>query len=62
MTKPGSYLIVKDRAKAIEEAVKVSNSGDIILIAGKGHEDYQIIGTQKVHFNDKEAVLGFVVS
>lgn len=59
LTKPGSYLIVKDRAKAIEEAVKISNSGDIILIAGKGHEDYQIIGTQKVHFNDKETVLGF---
>ena len=55
--KPGSYLIIKDRAEAIKDAVRISNSGDIILIAGKGHEDYQIIGTQKVHFNDKEVVL-----
>lgn len=57
LTNPGSYLIIKDRAEAIKEAVRISNSGDIILIAGKGHEDYQIIGTQKVHFNDKEVVL-----
>ncbi|PKL78057.1 MAG: UDP-N-acetylmuramoyl-L-alanyl-D-glutamate--2,6-diaminopimelate ligase [Ignavibacteriae bacterium HGW-Ignavibacteriae-4] len=57
LTKPGSYLIIRDREEAIKEAVRISNSGDIILIAGKGHEDYQIIGTQKVHFNDKEVVL-----
>ncbi len=56
-TKPGSYLIIMDRAEAIKDAVRISNTGDIILIAGKGHEDYQIIGTQKVHFNDKEVVL-----
>jgi UDP-N-acetylmuramoyl-L-alanyl-D-glutamate--2,6-diaminopimelate ligase len=55
--KPGSYLVVRDRAEAIKDAVRISNSGDIILIAGKGHEDYQIIGTQKIHFNDKEVVL-----
>ncbi len=55
--KPGSYLVIKDRAEAIKDAVRISNTGDIILIAGKGHEDYQIIGTQKVHFNDKEVVL-----
>jgi len=60
-TKPGSYMIVKDRAEAIKDAVRISNSGDIILIAGKGHEDYQIIGTQKIHFNDKEVVLGVSV-
>ncbi|MFA7326043.1 MAG: UDP-N-acetylmuramoyl-L-alanyl-D-glutamate--2,6-diaminopimelate ligase [Candidatus Kapaibacterium sp.] len=57
LTNPGRYLIIKDRAEAIKEAVRISNSGDVILIAGKGHEDYQIIGTQKVHFNDKEVVL-----
>ena len=60
-TKPGSYMIIKDRAEAIKDAVRISNSGDIILIAGKGHEDYQIIGTQKIHFNDKEVVLGVSV-
>lgn len=55
--KPGNYLVIRDRAEAIKDAVRISNSGDIILIAGKGHEDYQIIGTQKIHFNDKEVVL-----
>lgn len=56
-TKQSKYLIIKDRADAITEAVKMSDTNDIILIAGKGHEEYQIIGTQKIHFNDKETVL-----
>lgn len=60
LTKPGNYLIIKDRAEAISEAVRMSNKGDIVLIAGKGHEDYQIIGTQKIHFNDKEEVSKFL--
>lgn len=59
LTKPGNYLIIKDRAEAISEAVRMSNKGDIVLIAGKGHEDYQIIGTKKIHFNDKEEVSKF---
>jgi len=43
-----------DRRSAIESAVKMAGCGDIVLIAGKGHEDYQIIGTQKTHFDDRE--------
>lgn len=50
------YMIEKDRAKAIAMAVKMAAKGDIILIAGKGHEDYQIIGNKKTHFDDKEEV------
>ena len=46
--------IEPDRKKAIELAVKNAEKDDIVLIAGKGHEDYQIIGTQKFHFSDKE--------
>jgi len=38
----------------IELAIKSAGKNDIVLIAGKGHEDYQIIGTQKSHFSDKE--------
>ncbi|MCX7983793.1 MAG: UDP-N-acetylmuramoyl-L-alanyl-D-glutamate--2,6-diaminopimelate ligase [Bacteroidetes bacterium] len=45
-----------DRRKAIETAVKIAQKGDIVLIAGKGHEDYQIIGTERRHFSDKEVV------
>lgn len=43
-----------DRKRAIKTAVKLAGKGDIVLIAGKGHEDYQIIGKQKVHFDDRE--------
>jgi UDP-N-acetylmuramoyl-L-alanyl-D-glutamate--2,6-diaminopimelate ligase len=48
------YRKVPDRREAIEAAVREARSGDIVLIAGKGHEDYQIIGTKKVHFDDRE--------
>ena len=46
--------IEPDRKKAIELAIESAQKNDIVLIAGKGHEDYQIIGTQKSHFSDKE--------
>jgi UDP-N-acetylmuramoyl-L-alanyl-D-glutamate--2,6-diaminopimelate ligase len=42
-----------DRAKAIALAVGTAREGDIILIAGKGHEDYQIIGNEKRSFDDR---------
>ena len=43
-----------DRKKAIQFAIKTAGKDDIVLIAGKGHENYQIIGTQKFAFSDKE--------
>ena len=43
-----------DRASAIAAAVTNAQVGDLVLIAGKGHEDYQIIGTTKIHFDDRE--------
>jgi UDP-N-acetylmuramoyl-L-alanyl-D-glutamate--2,6-diaminopimelate ligase len=46
--------IEPDRKKAIELAIKTAARDDIVLIAGKGHEDYQIIGKQKFHFSDME--------
>ena len=45
-----------DRRKAIGLAIEAMRPGDALLIAGKGHEDYQIVGTQKRHFSDFEAV------
>jgi UDP-N-acetylmuramoyl-L-alanyl-D-glutamate--2,6-diaminopimelate ligase len=45
-----------DRRKAIALAVGSMKPGDALLIAGKGHEDYQIIGTEKRHFSDFEVV------
>jgi UDP-N-acetylmuramoyl-L-alanyl-D-glutamate--2,6-diaminopimelate ligase len=48
------YLVELDRARAIEGAVLEASSGDVVVIAGKGHEDYQIVGTEKRHFDDRE--------
>jgi UDP-N-acetylmuramoyl-L-alanyl-D-glutamate--2,6-diaminopimelate ligase len=45
---------IPNRHEAIIEAVKIAKSGDIILVAGKGHEDYQIIKGVKSHFDDME--------
>jgi UDP-N-acetylmuramyl-tripeptide synthetase len=48
------YLKIADRREAITYAVNEARGGDVVVIAGKGHEDYQIIGTQKLHFDDRE--------
>lgn len=47
-------LVISDRAQAIAIAIQDAKPGDGILIAGKGHEDYQILGTEKIHFDDRE--------
>ena len=54
------YITIEDRHQAIKTACKLANSGDIILIAGKGHEDYQEIKGIKHHFNDLEEVTKFL--
>ena len=48
------YEVVADRHEAIARAIALAQPGDAVLIAGKGHEDYQIIGTEKHHFDDRE--------
>jgi UDP-N-acetylmuramoyl-L-alanyl-D-glutamate--2,6-diaminopimelate ligase len=47
-------IVIGDRAQAIRTAILEAQPGDGVLIAGKGHEDYQILGTEKVHFDDRE--------
>ena len=47
------YLVIPDRKAAIAAAIGLADTKDIVLIAGKGHEDYQIIGTEKFPFDDR---------
>jgi len=51
-----SFNIIEDRKKAIFEGIKLAGKDDVLLVAGKGHEDYQIIGNQAFYFSDKEVI------
>ena len=55
-----NVLCIIDRKEAIKTACALAQKGDVVLIAGKGHEDYQIIGKEKFHFDDKEEVLSII--
>lgn len=55
-----NYEVVPDRAEAICRALTNAHAQDIVLVAGKGHEDYQIIGTEKRHFSDQETIRTFL--
>ena len=57
VTKQDRYLRITDRREAIRTAVMLARPGDVILVAGKGHEDYQIIGEEKHHFDDREELM-----
>ena len=57
LQKPEQAHIEHSRPKAIQLALAQAVPGDIILLAGKGHEDYQIIGKEKHHYSDRETVM-----
>ena len=52
--------VQEDRREAIGQAIASAGAGDIVLIAGKGHENYQILGSRKVHFDDVETAGEFL--
>lgn len=54
--------VCPDRGQAIHLALAQSRSGDVVLIAGKGHEEYQIVGTERLDFSDQREVDGFIRS
>ena len=54
------YVVIPDRIVAIGWAIDNAASGDVILLAGKGHEDYQIIGHEKIHMDEREIVADFL--
>lgn len=53
----GKVYVEPDRSRAIELSYELSREGDIVVVAGKGHEDYQLINGEKVHYSDKENIL-----
>ena len=55
-----NYEVILDRKEAINKGLNLLNKNDILLILGKGHEDYQIIGHEKYHLDDKEIVLDYL--
>ncbi len=55
--KKDNYEVIFNRKEAIKKGISLLKENDILLILGKGHEDYQIIGHDKIHFSDKEIVL-----
>jgi len=59
-TNKENYKVVIDRKEAIERAIEMAKKDDIVIIAGKGHENYQIIGKVKHHFDDKEIAQEFL--
>ena len=50
------YHKIEDRREAINEAIRMSKKNDVVIIAGKGHEDYQIFADRTIHFDDVEEV------
>lgn len=56
---PDSYILEIDRAKAIHQALDIAEEHDVVVVAGKGHENYQIIGKEKTHFDDGEVLMNY---
>ena len=59
---PKKVLVEPDRRLAIQRVLNEAQPDDIVVIAGKGHEDYQILNTETIHFDDREEVQSFLQS
>lgn len=57
--KGDSFIVEIDREKAIHQALAIAEEEDVIVVAGKGHENYQIIGKEKIHFDDGEVLMNY---
>ena len=59
--KGNNYKVIMDRKEAIYEGISMAKMGDIVLIAGKGHEMYQIVGHKKISFDEKDIIQGAIL-
>lgn len=50
------YIVIENRKEAIKKAINIARKGDVIVIAGKGHETYQILKNETIHFDEREVV------
>jgi len=57
MREPGTAHVIADRSEAIHHALAEADAGDVVVVAGKGHEDYQVVGTETRPFSDRAVVL-----
>jgi UDP-N-acetylmuramoyl-L-alanyl-D-glutamate--2,6-diaminopimelate ligase len=57
---PRKWLTITDRKEAIRTACLLAQTGDVVLIAGKGHEDYQEVKGIKHHFDDREIIMTII--
>lgn len=51
-----NYAVIPERCEAIKESLRLAQPGDIVLVAGKGHENYQILNDRVIHFDDREII------
>jgi UDP-N-acetylmuramoyl-L-alanyl-D-glutamate--2,6-diaminopimelate ligase len=58
--KGGEYVVVPDRRAAIERAIADAHTGDVVVIAGKGHERFQLVGNERIPFADMEVAANAV--
>ncbi len=54
------YIVIENRREAIKKAMEIAKEGDVIVIAGKGHEDYQILKDRTIHFDEREIVADII--
>ncbi|MFD3157433.1 UDP-N-acetylmuramoyl-L-alanyl-D-glutamate--2,6-diaminopimelate ligase [Haloimpatiens sp. FM7330] len=54
--KKDNYVTIENRKEAIKKAMKIAQKGDVVVVAGKGHEDYQILKDKTIHFDEREIV------
>jgi UDP-N-acetylmuramoyl-L-alanyl-D-glutamate--2,6-diaminopimelate ligase len=58
--KTDNYVVVENRREAIKEAIKLAKKDDVIVIAGKGHEDYQELKDSVIHFDEREIIADII--